>query len=297
MGENDRYLFAVSEMQGWRITMEDAHATMLVLEENSANKNTFFAIYDGHSGSTTRLVLEDAYHEKRYDEALKKAFLSTDEDLLADPSHSCGLTGCTAVAALITDDDKIYVANAGNSRSVLSVQGNAKPLSFDHKPSSKTEWKRIMEAGGYLKFGRINGILALSRALGDFDFKKNYTLSPQKQIVTADPDVIVHDMTGDDEFLVLACDGIWDCLSSQAVVDFVRLRVSEGLELKEIGETMCEYCLAPDTLSTSGIGCDNMTVLIVALLHGRTKQEWYDRIKDRVKNCYGIVYLTPNAIP
>jgi len=58
---------------------------------------------------------------------------------------------------------------------------------------------------------------------------------------------------------------------------------------------MCEHCLAPDTSSGSGIGCDNMTVLIVALLHGRTKQEWYDWVKDRVKNRYG--YSTPDSIP
>ncbi|KAG2361708.1 PP2C-domain-containing protein [Suillus spraguei] len=304
-GEDDRYLFAVSEMQGWRITMEDAHVTMLTLEESATDKNTFFAVYDGHGGSTVarfagknvhkRLISEEAYREKRYDEALKKAFLGTDEDLLADPSHTRDPSGCTAVAALITDDNKIYVANAGDSRSVLSVQGNAKPLSFDHKPSSETERKRIMEAGGYVEYGRVNGNLALSRALGDFEFKKNYALGPQKQIITADPDVTVHDITNEDEFLVLACDGIWDCLSSQAVVDFVRLKVSEGLELKEIGELMCEHCLAPDTSSGSGIGCDNMTVLIVALLHGRTKQGWYDWVKDRVKNRYG--YSTPDSIP
>ncbi|KAG0693181.1 PP2C-domain-containing protein [Suillus ampliporus] len=304
-GEDDRYLFAVSEMQGWRITMEDAHVTILTLEENTTDKNTFFAVYDGHGGSTVarfagrnvhkRLVSEESYREGRYDEALKKAFLGTDEDLLADPSHTRDPSGCTAVAALITHDNKIYVANAGDSRSVLGVQGRAKPLSFDHKPTSETERRRITEAGGYVEYGRVNGNLALSRALGDFEFKKNYALGPQKQIITADPDITMHDISDEDEFLVLACDGIWDCLSSQAVVDFVRLKVSEGLELKEIGEMMCEHCLAPDTSSGSGIGCDNMTVLIVALLHGKTKQEWYDWVKDRVKNRYG--YSTPDTIP
>jgi len=155
------------------------------------------------------------------------------------------------------------------------------------------------------------GNLALSRALGDFGFKKNYALGPQKQIITADPDVTIHDITDEDEFLVLACDGklakilsttwclfssgIWDCLSSQQVIDFVRLKVSEGVELKDIAELMCEHCLAPDTSSKTGIGCDNMTVLIVAILHGKTKQEWYDWVTDRVKNHYG--YATPDVIP
>lgn len=153
----------------------------------------------------------------------------------------------------------------------------------------------------------------MSRALGDFQFKKNYSLIPQKQVITADPDVTVHDMTDEDEFLVLACDGkdqlyiydpysyslslkgIWDCLSSQQVVDFVRLRVSEGKGLVEIGEMICEHCLAPDTSSAAGIGCDNMTILIVAILNGRTKEEWYTWMTDRVRNLYG--FPTPENVP
>lgn len=55
--------------------------------------------------------------------------------------------------------------------------------------------------------GELLGNLALSRALGDFEFKKNYALGPQKQIITADPDVTIHDISDEDEFLVLACDG------------------------------------------------------------------------------------------
>lgn len=89
--------------------------------------------------------------------------------------------------------------------------------------------------------------------------------------------------------------GIWDCLSSQQVVDFVRYQVSEGKELTEIGKMICDYCLAPDTASGAGIGCDNMTVLIVALLQGRTKEEWYAWIKDRVEKQYGRA--TPSSLP
>jgi len=89
--------------------------------------------------------------------------------------------------------------------------------------------------------------------------------------------------------------GIWDCLSSQQVVDFVRRKVSEGKDLTEIGEMICDHCLAPDTSSGAGIGCDNMTVLIVAILGGRTKEEWYSWITDRVKQNYG--YETPTTPP
>jgi protein phosphatase 2C family protein 2/3 len=89
--------------------------------------------------------------------------------------------------------------------------------------------------------------------------------------------------------------GIWDCLTSQQVVDFVRYQVSVGKELSEICEMMCDHCLAPDTSSGAGIGCDNMTVLIVAILNGRTKEEWYSWVTDRVNRKYG--YDTPSTPP
>lgn len=89
----------------------------------------------------------------------------------------------------------------------MSVGGEAKPLSFDHKPTNQGETSRIVAAGGFVEFGRVNGNLALSRALGDFDFKQNSNLDPEQQIVTADPDITVHEATPEDEFVVLACDG------------------------------------------------------------------------------------------
>ncbi|TFK27738.1 PP2C-domain-containing protein [Coprinopsis marcescibilis] len=301
-GGNARFLYAVAEMQGWRISMEDAHATILDLDNDS---NAFFAVYDGHGGNAVarfagtnvhkRLVTEESYKSGDYEAALKRAFLGTDEDLLANPGQTRDPSGCTAVAALITADNKIYVANAGDSRSVIGIKGEVKPLSFDHKPTSETERARISGAGGYIEYGRVNGNLALSRALGDFEFKKNYSLPPEKQIITADPDVTCHEITEEDEFLVVACDGIWDCLSSQQVVDFVRAQVAEGKELQEISEALCDHCLAPDTSSGAGIGCDNMTALIVAITHGRTKEEWYKWVTERVKSGYG--YETPSQPP
>lgn len=155
------------------------------------------------------------------------------------------------------------------------------------------------------------GGLNLTRALGDFQYKQNTSLNPEDQIITANPDVTAHDITGEDEFLILACDGmlyyitscsfshvyegVWDCLTSQQAVDFVRLKISEGSELRDIGGMICDHCLAPDTKDGRRIGCDNMTVLIVAILNGRTEGEWYSWITDRVKQHYG--YETPDALP
>jgi len=141
-------------------------------------------------------------------------------------------------------------------------------------------------------------------------------LRPEQQIITADPDVSVHDITEEDEFLVIASDGsfvssfilssginltatvdigIWDCLSSQQVLNFVRLKISQGKELAELSEMICDHCLAPDTSHGPGMGTDNMTFLVVAILGGRTNEEWYSWITDRVKRDYG--YKTPTAQP
>jgi len=89
--------------------------------------------------------------------------------------------------------------------------------------------------------------------------------------------------------------GIWDCLSSQQVVDFVRYQVSEGKDISEISEMICDHCLAPDTSFGGGHGCDNMTIIIVAILHGRTKEEWHAWITDCVKSDDG--YQTPTTVP
>jgi serine/threonine protein phosphatase PrpC len=83
------------------------------------------------------------------------------------------------------------------------------------------EKARIVAAGGFVDFGRVNGNLALSRAIGDFEFKKSADLSPEQQIVTAFPDVVTHEVTNDDEFLVIACDGkpCFDGLDSRRVAN------------------------------------------------------------------------------
>ncbi|KDR84394.1 hypothetical protein GALMADRAFT_711221 [Galerina marginata CBS 339.88] len=303
-GSDNRFLYAISEMQGWRMNMEDTHVAILDIDGNREQSNAFFAVYDGHGGSAAtakfagqnvhkRLTSEESYREKDYEAALKKAFLGTDQDLLADKSRDT--SGCTAIAALLTNDNKIYVANAGDSRSVIGIKGKVKDLSSDHKPTEYSEMERIIAAGGRIVGQRVEGNLALSRALGDFNYKKDESLGPEAQIVTANPDVTCHQITEEDEFLVLACDGIWDCLTSQQVVDYIRYHVSEGKELPEICEMLFEYCLSPVTNDGYTNGCDNMTMIIVAITHGRTKEEWYKWVTERVKSRYG--YKTPNRFP
>ncbi|KAF2430684.1 PP2C-domain-containing protein [Tothia fuscella] len=299
-GKDERVLFGVSSMQGWRISMEDAHATILDLLPEGAKSNgtataadkrlSFFGVYDGHGGDKVAIYTgehlhniiakQEAWKTGGIEQAIKDGFLACDRAILSDPKYEEEVSGCTACIGIVTNN-KIFCGNAGDSRAVLGIKGRAKPLSFDHKPQNDAEKARICAAGGFVDFGRVNGNLALSRAIGDFEFKKSAELPPEQQIVTAFPDVTEHDISDDDEFLVVACDGIWDCQSSQAVVEFVRRGIAAGQELSAICENLMDNCLASNS-DTGGVGCDNMTVVIVALLKGKSKEEWYKEVADRV---------------
>lgn len=110
----------------------------------------------------------------------------------------------------------------GDSRCVLARGGAAIPLSTDHKPVNvsfllsrdpqPSERDRINAAGGMVMGGRVRGDLAVSRALGDFPFKCNESISAEKQMVSPEPDILVIDRNESDEYLVFACDGIWDAI-------------------------------------------------------------------------------------
>ncbi|KAI7879279.1 PP2C-domain-containing protein [Lichtheimia hyalospora FSU 10163] len=287
---NDRFAYGASAMQGWRLTMEDAHTTLLKLDDTDAS---FFGVYDGHGGATIAQYTGQTLHkkirgsqffdQKEFKKALKDGFLSIDRELSEDSNFAYDPSGCTAVTALITPDNRVLVANAGDSRSVISVKGKSKALSYDHKPVDRAESQRIIAAGGFVEFGRVNGNLALSRAIGDFEFKQNDNLPQEEQVVTCNPDIIEHPLTDDDEFLILACDGIWDCMTNQQAVDFVREELANNTPLDEICELMMDHCLAPDT-EVGGLGCDNMSIIIVGILNGKTMDEWYNWIASRVSS-------------
>ncbi|KAH8741897.1 hypothetical protein FG386_003024 [Cryptosporidium ryanae] len=240
------------------------------------------------------------------------------EDL--SDSGACGPDHCgtTAVVAVIVPGNSnessfLIVANAGDSRAVLSRSGQAIALSHDHKPELPMENERILKAHGTVENGRVDGNLNMSRTLGDLQYKSDETLTPKEQKITAFPDVRIIPLTSEDEFIILACDGIWDVVDNQLCVDIVRRKMllqinnnSEKLnksddneikraninidlqtnselhstspldgsspipplnsiQLSDICEEICDECLAPNPVESEGIGCDNMTLMIVQL--------------------------------
>ena len=217
-----------------------------------------------HPSSTGNGNTSD-YYENNDDE-----YLPLDESR-SQPYQPEGC-GCTAVVVVVVGDENptLITANAGDSRAVLCRNNHAIALSRDHKPGLPRETKRIYDAGGTVSFGRVEGNLNLSRALGDLCYKSDPMLPPEKQKISGFPDVSVVPLCCKDQFVILACDGIWDCLSNQEAVDFVLARLSlenhDSATLSKICEEMCDHCLCQNPFdSTNGIGCDNMTVIIVSL--------------------------------
>ncbi|XP_075503626.1 putative protein phosphatase 2C 60 isoform X1 [Primulina tabacum] len=304
-GENQRLIYGMSSMQGWRSTMEDAHAAYTNLDSSTS----FFGVYDGHGGKEVakfcakflhqEMLEHEAYRAGDLGTSVRQAFLRMDEmmcekagqkelallrgkvdkptDNIVASTERDDVTGqdgnwryeefdnkgptsgCTACVAIIRNN-QLIVANAGDSRCVLSRKGQACDLSKDHKPDLHAEKKRILDAGGYVQYGRVNGSLNLSRAIGDMEMKQNKLLPAEEQTVTANPDIITVELSEDDDFLIIACDGIWDCMSSKEAVEFVQEQLTTEKKLSVVCERVLDRCLAP---SSGGEGCDNMTMILV----------------------------------
>ncbi|KAF4668308.1 hypothetical protein FOL47_003083 [Perkinsus chesapeaki] len=196
-------------------------------------------------------------------ESLQGAFQATDEAFIQEAGNRqwSVAAGCVAVAVLIIGST-IFCANTGDSRAVLSRNGKAVELSNDQRPSRQDEFKRIKDAGGFIFFGRVLGRLAVSRAFGDIEYKTGLP-DDQSPLVICEPEIHADTLRDEDEFIVLACDGLFDVLSSQEVVDFVRgrfLRMSKG----EQDPTTVAQELVQEAIIEKG-SRDNVTCVIVML--------------------------------
>lgn len=158
--------------------------------------------------------------------------------------------GCTANVILIDKMQKIYAANAGDSRCVLGRGGKALPLSFDHKPDDEIELRRIEKAGSVVTEGRVDGNLNLSRALGDLKYKTNKDLKPEEWPITANPDVKCVDLQPEDDFIIMGCDGIWETKSNDEMVEYIYDRLKKKKELKTIVEELLHDIISPDYTQT-----------------------------------------------
>nr|CCC89542.1 putative protein phosphatase 2C [Trypanosoma congolense IL3000] len=268
--EDDKVRVGASSMQGWRNSMEDAHTIHLSLPNlpfhMAPEDGAMAAVFDGHSGCKTAqfaashmlkwITSSDLFASGNIEAAIRSAFVRG--DAVIHRSMPYEQSGCTGNCILLVQNH-LYCSNVGDSRAVMCRGGVPFPLSEDHKPTLPKERERIKKAGCFVQNGRVNGVLSLSRALGDFSFK-DQGLKPEEQAISPVPDVVHVTLTPQDEFVIIACDGVWEKLSNKKVINFVRDEIGEHGDLSLACERLMDFCLAPVAGSP---GSDNMTVVIV----------------------------------
>jgi len=277
-GENKIVKFGATAMQGWRLNMEDAE----IFDVNFKGDDCLFAFFDGHGGAEVAKFCKSHFGEKlrankNFETNIEKALIDTFfqmDVLLQSPAGQAELkqlktdseggdsfAGCTANVIYIRDGF-IYCANAGDSRAIV-WDGAVQHLSKDHKPDNELEKARISKAGGFIIEGRVNGNLNLSRAIGDLEYKKNPSLNPNEQLISAEPEIVKKAITKADEFIVMGCDGIWEIMSDLEICQIVTKGILNGQSMPTIAETILDKGLAPDT--SQGTGCDNMSAIVIQL--------------------------------
>lgn len=273
--------------QGRRPSMEDRHVTAESLWSAAAHvckkpdglpPCAFYAVFDGHGGVRAAKVaastLYVALAKQLYPlgangledgdlvtDAIVGAFERTEAEIAARahaPPRADWEDGSTACSVILLGR-ALYAANLGDSRAVLSRAGVALPLTVDHKPGDPSELERIQRAGGFVRIvagiERLMGDLSVSRGFGDVEYKPD--------LVSAVPDVRRFEVQDTDEFIIIACDGLWDVLSPEEAVEcahklFRRARgqpsgldqVAAGLVQRALASVMCE---------------DNVSVVVIAL--------------------------------
>jgi len=223
----------------YRKNMEDGHVMLDAFRQHKTDG--FFAIYDGHGGRKAVDYVEQTLHKHfqlalENNKSVKEAFIysykQTDDEL---GKKDIQYNGTTAITCFIRTEDKavrkLYTANCGDARVVINRGGTARRLTYDHKASDKKEAKRITDNGGFVAYERVNGILSVTRALGDH---------AMKQWVVCDPYYTELELHKTDKFIIMACDGVWDVLSDQEAVDLVKTDTDAQAMADKIVKTALE---------------------------------------------------------
>ncbi|XP_008240703.1 PREDICTED: protein kinase and PP2C-like domain-containing protein [Prunus mume] len=260
---------------GRRETMEDTH--FLLPQMFHQGDIHAFGIFDGHRGAAAAEFSARAFpgflqalsSTSSPSGALFEAFIKTDIAFRAELDFSRKSKrviqkdwhpGCTAAAALIVGN-KLFVANAGDCRTILCRAGHPFVLSKDHVASCLEERERVISAGEQVRWQVDNwrvGLAALqvTRSIGDDDLKP---------AVTAEPEITETILSAEDEYLVMASDGLWDVVSNAEVVSIIKDTV------KEPG--MCSKRLATEAAERGSK--DNITVIVVFLRPVSTAERIY----------------------
>lgn len=239
--ENCRSAICVgwAEDIGRRDEMEDG---FVFVDCFAGKKNSaYFAIYDGHGGRQCvdfvtqnlhdNLLMELKVANTSVPDAFVRAFAATDRNM---QTSGINTSGCTACCCLLQEEAamkrQIYTAHLGDARAVICRGGLAVRLTSmsDHKATDPAEAKRVIEAGGSIFNERVNGMLAISRAFGDHQLKAP---ALPNDVVSNVPDITSTELTDQDMFVIVACDGLWDVVEDQESVNLVLEGIRELMAL------------------------------------------------------------------
>lgn len=225
----------------------------------------FVGLFDGHAGGRCSkhisaalpdVVANDINFNSDLCQTLKRSFHAVNDQFLAIAEQLRCHDGSTGLVALIRDG-KVLVANVGDCRAILLSDGKIFPMSNDQKPTSLKEQRRIASLGGTVMncagVSRVNGVLAVSRAFG------NRTI---RHVIRPDPELVERQLTPDDEFLVMASDGLWDVLKNKDVLDICTSRSSHTCQ--QLAEELVQTALCRGSM-------DNVTCIVLNMKNYSSK--------------------------
>jgi len=223
---------------------------------------SFCGVYDGHSGTEAAQFCRDRLHlnvaqqlllNSDICEAMKLGCMQTDREFL-ELSKTEKFESGAVVCLTVLDGKQLYIANAGDCRAVLCRAGKAISLTKDHKPTLYEERVRVESEGGYVEYEALNGLLDVSRALGDRDPDTGEKMKG----LTAEPETFKIYLTDDDEFVIVACDGLWDVCESSAAVTWARRSLQENdNDVQKASNDLVHHALIHGS-------SDNVTAVIIA---------------------------------
>lgn len=224
---------------GLRPTMEDSEKIIHNLFIEPFESISYYAVFDGHGGPKCSEFLKDNLHNyikqllqknqiiENWPRLLIKAFKICDKAFKSQFPEDSKCMGSVAIIVIIVENTLI-VCNLGDSRAILSRDGNSVALSRDHKPDLQEESLRIEKNGGYVFFGRVQGKLAVSRAFGDYELKdfpfEDEIIGP---LVSVKPEIGIFEINPfHDEFIIIGCDGLFEAYTNEELVSLVRKKIS-----------------------------------------------------------------------
>ena len=171
--------------------------------------------------------------------------------------------GCSACICIIDNDDKkIYYSNLGDSKIVIYKNEKSFSKTKEHLTNLEEEKNRVYNAGGWIADNKIMGNLKITRSLGDLSYKNNSKLKYDQQMIIPIPDIICDDFD-DIDFIIIGSNGIWDGLTNDDVCNFFKKNINLEKQLGNIIEEFFDNICSKDLYNEKGVGCDNMTCIVV----------------------------------